>query len=851
MVAFTSADYLRLQGAGGDGIFYANSGANSVLTSAPVAAYGFLGSNPGAITVQGSQFSVTPGQSISLVGGNITVQSGTLDNGTVQPALLSAPGGQINLASVASPGEILAQTMNQAPNMNGQSFGALGTIQVLEQSHIDASGNGGGTVLIRGGQFLLDNSTISANITGPGPVVNGAESIGGGINIQVSQNAVIQNGGVLETNILGDVTADVTYGGVQIKANQIEIAGVTTPPFPFTGIRSDVGTDTQPSITGGNSGSISLEAHSILINGGGTLETRVIGSDPVTPVPGNAGNITVTADHDIQLNNSSIVSTLFFGAGSAGDITLTSRHGNIIETGTLPPPNFIPTPDVPFPDIIPNIIFNQTIGGPGKSGNVSLNALEGNIQLAGALIVLGVPPGGSGIAAGFKANAKSMNLINFSTVQVDNFSTQPASNFDLAITGNLTVDSSRVITTARGPAQAASLNITAHDILVTQGGSLSTETQDVGNAGHLNISADTLQLTSGGQITSGSTQAPAPPPFLGLPPPPPPTGAGGTITVRGFAGSGSSASSVIVDGAGSGIFTNTVGTGAAGNTNIATQSLSIQNGGTISAATSGTASSATGGSVNINVTNGVTMTNGGSITASSTGPANAGNIFVNAGPQLVMQNSSIKTEAAQAGGGNIEIQAGNLVQLGNSTVSTSVLGGSGSGGNITIDPNSVILQNSQILAQAVQGSGGNISITTNLLLPDSASIISASSQFGQQGNIVIQSPVSPASGKIVPLGQKPLLPTSLLSQRCAALAGGNISSFTVAGRDALPAEPGGWVSSPLVLSMSEDGTVGETGLSTSPSEPAEDIPLLSLRKIAPPGFLTQSFAASSDCTTDG
>src|SRR5215510_497177 len=81
MVAFTTADYLRLQGGPND-IFYADPAKASILTSAPVAAYGFLGSNPGAITVQGSQLSVTPGQSISLVGGNITIQSGTLDDGT-------------------------------------------------------------------------------------------------------------------------------------------------------------------------------------------------------------------------------------------------------------------------------------------------------------------------------------------------------------------------------------------------------------------------------------------------------------------------------------------------------------------------------------------------------------------------------------------------------------------------------------------------------------------------------------------------------------------------------------------------------------------------------------------------
>jgi hypothetical protein len=87
-----------------------------------------------------------------------------------------------------------------------------------------------------------------------------------------------------------------------------------------------------------------------------------------------------------------------------------------------------------------------------------------------------------------------------------------------------------------------------------------------------------------------------------------------------------------------------------------------------------------------------------------------------------------------------------------------------------------------------------------------------------------------------------LVATSLLSQRCAALAGGNISSFTVAGRDSLPAEPGSLLSSPLALSMSEsqDGTVREAD-----GTMADETPLLSLRKIVPPGFLTQAFAVES------
>jgi hypothetical protein len=78
--------------------------------------------------------------------------------------------------------------------------------------------------------------------------------------------------------------------------------------------------------------------------------------------------------------------------------------------------------------------------------------------------------------------------------------------------------------------------------------------------------------------------------------------------------------------------------------------------------------------------------------------------------------------------------------------------------------------------------------------------------------------------------------TSLLNQRCAALAGGEFSSFTVAGRDSLPTEPGSWLASPLyAANVGEGHGVGGKGL--------EGVaPILSLRQIAPAGFLTQAFA---------
>jgi filamentous hemagglutinin family protein len=162
-VAFTTADYLRLA----DGArFTALSGpTDTSISSAPVAAFGFLGTNPAAITVKEGQLAVQPGQSISLIGGDIAISGVAVEEGMVQPVQLSAPGGTINLASVASPGEIHAETLDRAANINGDTFRGLGTIQISEKSVVDASGEAGGSIIIRAGRFLLDDSTISANTT--------------------------------------------------------------------------------------------------------------------------------------------------------------------------------------------------------------------------------------------------------------------------------------------------------------------------------------------------------------------------------------------------------------------------------------------------------------------------------------------------------------------------------------------------------------------------------------------------------------------------------------------------------------------------------------------------------------
>ena len=159
----------------------------------------------------------------------------------------------------------------------------------------------------------------------------------------------------------------------------------------------------------------------------------------------------------------------------------------------------------------------------------------------------------------------------------------------------------------------------------------------------------------------------------------------------------------------------------------------------------------------------------------------------------------------------------------------------------------ILQKNSQILAEAIQGNGGNITIFTPLFLADSTSLVSAKSEFGLNGTVTIQSPTSNLSESLGTLTSKPSQAQSLLTQRCAALANGQASSFVVAGREQLPADPGSWLSGPLAFSAlgeSLDTANAVTSIPTVMAMAADNSGTVSLRRLTPAGFLIANFADS-------
>jgi len=879
MMTFTSADYLKLVD---NARFNAipNAAADALLTASPVASFGFLGSNPGAITVQGSQLSVSPEQSISLIGGNITVQSGTLDeDGTIQPAQLSAQSGQINLASVASPGEILYPSLQTAPNINGQSFASMGAITFSQGTTLDVSDDAAGTVRIRGGQFVIDNATISADTVN----ANGAPTA---IDINVTGDLSITDTRGAPA-LTARTTGDGDGGEIQIASGNLTgSSSFLDPSFAPTTL---IDSHTEGS---GRAGTLTITTGTLNVQSLTDPRTNsFIFIDSGTRGPGRGGDVTITANINLDWTSIStgdfVARNLFLEpSGSAGNLTMagdTLRLNNSI----LSTEAFAAFADTQQGG---NLSFNVRdismingqigTGGMFRGGSITVTNFDSlfiDFTHFDTFTVFG--PGG-----GITANGRVIDLTNGSRFVTSTFGDGDAGGMSLTATDRISFmghtpdepnqvgifSPSGLFSNSWGDVGLGNLGasgdlvLTTPNLVMAVGGRMNTITKSSGRAGNVTINADMVSIS--GEF---STE---------------PHVIEGTIVDIGSV-------------APSGIFTSTIGRefcsgpcGVAGNIIANIGSLIMGPGAQID---NGTSSSGTGGLTTINVTNAITISgtlsngdpvgifsrtvgttsdagfggnialtagqsftisNGASVSASSTGPGNTGNIQIDAGNQFTMTNSTVTTEANQASGGAIKITTNpsGMVQLTNSTISASVLDGTGGGGSVDIDPLYVILLNSHFLANADEGPGGNITINISnggLFLPDAASTVSASSQFGLNGTVTIQSPNAPASGKIQPLGKTPLQATSLLNQHCAALAGGEFSSFTVAGRDSLPIEPGSWLASPLAAlsAGARRGARGEglgtgEGLGVRGKGREGDLQLLSLRQLAPAGFLTQAFA---------
>ncbi len=554
---------------------------------------------------------------------------------------------------------------------------------------------------------------------------------------------------------LGGLAAEGTVG-LNIDNNNFRLS------FPDSVARADVSFTnlTTVSASGEGGGGIQIQGRRV------TFDASDIGVNTLFSKSG--GTLGINASESVELLRGSRLLTETTNSGTAGELR--------IETGRL---------------IVQDgsqISASTSLESTGGGGTLFVNARD-SIQLIGTLpIIEGEKPKPSGLFT-VTQGAGNAGELKIETGQ-------------LIVQNGAQVSASTSLESTGG---GGTLSVNARDsiqLIGTNGESRSglfVGTQATGNAGSLNIETGQLIVQNGARISaSTSTES---------------TGDGGTLSVN-------ARDSIQLIGTSqmgaSGLFVGTESTGNAGNLNIETGNLIVQDGAQVSASTS-QESTGEGGSIIVK-TGELNVLNNADITVSSQGTKKAGDLEITARSIKLDGQGKLIGQANSGDGGNITLNLQDLLLLRrNSEISTSAgtRGSGGNGGNITINvPDGFIVaqpnENSDITANAFSGSGGRATIKATQIFGIASlteedlkrlrptdldprqlqtNDITAISQTRPDLSGIVEIntlDVDPSQGLI----NLPSVPVDTqVSQACQVRLGENQNSFTITGRGGLPPNP--------------------------------------------------------------
>jgi len=525
----STTDYLRLKDGGR---FDARNPSDSLLTVAPITAFGFFTDSPSLIHFQGSQLRVP--SEITIVGGNILMEQANLFAGGGE-----MNGGNIKIASVASQGEVVLLEsdllVSSFDDLGDISLFGRGELEVSNDNILNVGGKQAGLILIRSKNMLLANrGFINANTHG-GNADETDPGAGEGVNIKLSGQLKLTETSEIVSKAFGSwqaapvmieverlelrdgsqISSNVWSSGqgnhLTIKANEILLSGLSdititnhagiltrnasgissiSNTSKLDAVESTINIETKrlvienqaqinvASIGIGNAGSISLKVEHLEVIQGGAIISAAAGL-------GNGGSIHIDADKIILSEVGSINSSGFGpGNGKAGNITVEANNLELLNGGNI----------------------NISTLGLGKSGAIKIKVLDSlhisgqanesqffiydfvNEQIGGLLPILGVMP--EDLIGPSKISAAVINL-----------GPESAGNIDIEAGRLLLQNGAKITGEHRGMGDAGNIGIRASDIRLTQS-TITTETFGGGGGGNITFNAPNLLYLREGNITT-------------------------------------------------------------------------------------------------------------------------------------------------------------------------------------------------------------------------------------------------------------------------------------------------------------------------------------------------------------
>ncbi|WP_414586039.1 filamentous hemagglutinin N-terminal domain-containing protein [Scytonema sp. PCC 10023] len=448
-----------------------------------------MGSNPGKITVQGSGheidygdfvkegprdqvdtaafppgLKVKPEKTLALVGGEVSLEGG----------VLTSPAGRIEIGSFDS-----NQVVNLVPVQEGWKLGYEGTpnfrdIQFFDQALVNTTGNGSGSIAIRGSNInFTSESILLADTLGD---KNGGEISIFGKEIVFDRSAIGSN--TFSSGNAGQIKLDATNinfknrssasiqtansgnaGNINITANSLGIEGesalVSITTENSKGKAGDINIEvadrmeskntgiTTDSKGTGDAGTINISANSlssqisgikstvsntgepgeINLNVTGSLELRRTGVETNTSGASDAGKININAN-SLLIENSQVNSrTEEKSTGNAGEISVTAESLKIINL-----------------DNNPDLVGISATSRTGNGGNINLNI--GKLLLLRGKSSISTTAGAPG--SGGNGGNITINVRNGSIVTVPNENSDITANTYGGSGGKITINSSGI-----------------------------------------------------------------------------------------------------------------------------------------------------------------------------------------------------------------------------------------------------------------------------------------------------------------------------------------------------------------------------------------------------------------------
>ncbi len=703
---------------------------------------------------------VPQGQSLLLVGGNISLDSGRI----------AAPGGRVELGGAAGTGTIELSVDGNNLRLSFSDGVILSNVSLTNAADVNVRAGGGGSIAINAQN--LNITGISRLRAGINPGLGAVDTQAG--DVEINATATINLNDSLISSAVGP-NAVGNSGNIDITAGSLSVTN-----------GAQISTSTYGQ---GDAGNVNINARDTVSFDGVNQDGYRSGAYTIVEVEavGTGGDISITTG-TLSVTNTARLLADSYGQGDAGNVNINARD-TVSFDGLSRRSNGFATVSGAFSNVADEAV--------GNGGNI--NIMTGSLSVTNGA-ELSARTYGQGDAGNVNINAR--DTVSFDGEPIYGYTSGVGTTVaqqavgdggDINITaGMLSVtNGARLNTITLGQGDAGSLNFNVRNIVVFDGlgsfGSYSgaysnVRTGAVGQGGDINITAGVLSFTNGGTL-SASTYG---------------QGDGGNITLN------TNILEALNDGD---VHTISSSGGKAGNITINdAESVTLSDGGGLFASASETSTNL-GGDLTIN-TGQLVVRDGAQVSVSSEGSGSAGSLKVKA-DSIFLDTGTLSSNTA-GGQGNIDLQTGDLILRRGSSITTNATGRA-TGGNITIDTDNLIAvpkENSDISANAVESFGGRVIVNAQGIFGTEfrprlteLSDITATSERGSQfnGTVELNTPdVDPSQG----LAELPIDlvdATELVDSSCMVGQGSaRSSSFTVTGRGGLPSNPTGSLSSDSV-----------------------------------------------------